>query len=119
MGSDLPKIMRKQKWHLRKLPEDKRCSLRNPLSFILCCSPIGHDLILFLTFWVWLFTLLTIFNGGNRPWDAAKHMESAAALAKELSNWSEVADFYRRASELYIESGRSQPASDALAKGAR
>ncbi|KAI8524621.1 hypothetical protein RHMOL_Rhmol13G0162900 [Rhododendron molle] len=55
----------------------------------------------------------------SSPWDAAKHMESAAALAKELSNWSEVADFYRRASELYIECGRSQPASDALAKGAR
>ncbi|KAE9461498.1 hypothetical protein C3L33_06611, partial [Rhododendron williamsianum] len=55
----------------------------------------------------------------SSPWDAAKHMESAAALAKELSNWSEVADFYRRASELYIECGRSQAASDALAKGAR
>ncbi|XP_022035592.1 gamma-soluble NSF attachment protein [Helianthus annuus] len=53
------------------------------------------------------------------PWDAAKHMESAAALAVELGIWSEVADFYRRASELYNECGRSQPASDALAKGAR
>ncbi|CDP04162.1 unnamed protein product [Coffea canephora] len=46
-------------------------------------------------------------------------MESAATVAKELGNWREVADFYRRASELYIECGRSQPASDALAKGAR
>lgn len=46
-------------------------------------------------------------------------MESAGALAKELGNWSEVADLYRKASELYIECGRSQPASDALAKGAR
>ncbi|KAG2689570.1 hypothetical protein I3843_09G144300 [Carya illinoinensis] len=46
-------------------------------------------------------------------------MESAAYLAKELGNWNEVADFYRRASELYIVCGRSQPASDALAKGAR
>ena len=46
-------------------------------------------------------------------------MESAAALAKDLRKWSEVADFYRRASELYAECGRSQPASDALAKGAR
>jgi len=53
------------------------------------------------------------------PWDAAKHMESAAGLAKELSNFIEVADFYRRASELYIVCGRPQPASDALAKGAR
>ncbi|PIN17746.1 Protein required for fusion of vesicles in vesicular transport, gamma-SNAP [Handroanthus impetiginosus] len=55
----------------------------------------------------------------SSPWDAAKHMESAAASAKEVGNWNEVSDFYRRASELYIECGRSQPASDALAKGAR
>ncbi|KAL7194133.1 hypothetical protein ACSBR1_034533 [Camellia fascicularis] len=55
----------------------------------------------------------------SSPWDAAKHLESAAALAKELGSWSEVADFYRRASELYNECGRSQPASDALARGAR
>ncbi|GLT53829.1 hypothetical protein SLA2020_270720 [Shorea laevis] len=52
------------------------------------------------------------------PWDTAKHMESAAGLAKELGNFIEVADFYRRASELYIVCGRPQPASDALAKGA-
>ncbi|XP_062096635.1 gamma-soluble NSF attachment protein [Humulus lupulus] len=55
----------------------------------------------------------------SSPWDAAKHMESAAALAKELGKWNEVADFYKRASELYVECGRSQPSSDALAKGAR
>ncbi|GMY38037.1 gamma-soluble NSF attachment protein [Fagus crenata] len=46
-------------------------------------------------------------------------MESAAALAKELSNWTEVADFYRKACELYIVCGRTQLASDALAKAAR
>lgn len=55
----------------------------------------------------------------SSPWDAAKHMESAASLAKDLRNWKEVGDFYRRASELYIECGRPQPASDALVKGAR
>ncbi|XP_021734209.1 gamma-soluble NSF attachment protein-like [Chenopodium quinoa] len=55
----------------------------------------------------------------SSPWDAARFMESAAAMAKELGSWNEVADFYKRASELYIECGRSQPASDALAKGAR
>lgn len=53
------------------------------------------------------------------PWDAAKHMESAGALAKELGRWNEVSDHFRKASELYSECGRSQPASDALAKGAR
>jgi tetratricopeptide (TPR) repeat protein len=55
----------------------------------------------------------------SSPWDAAKDMESAASLAKDLKNWNEVTDLYRRASELYIECGRPQPASDALAKGAR
>ncbi|KAH0451483.1 hypothetical protein IEQ34_018782 [Dendrobium chrysotoxum] len=55
----------------------------------------------------------------SSPWDAAKLMESAGALAKDLYRWSEVSDHYRRASELYMECGRSQPASDALAKGAR
>ncbi|XP_027904949.1 gamma-soluble NSF attachment protein isoform X1 [Vigna unguiculata] len=55
----------------------------------------------------------------SSPWDAAKHMESAAALAKDLSNWQEVGDFYRKASELYMECSRPQPASDALAKAAR
>ncbi|ONK61400.1 uncharacterized protein A4U43_C08F29510 [Asparagus officinalis] len=55
----------------------------------------------------------------SSPWDAAKHMESAAALAKDLGRWNEVSDHYRRAAELYNECGRAQPASDALAKGAR
>ncbi|KAK4361387.1 hypothetical protein RND71_020339 [Anisodus tanguticus] len=55
----------------------------------------------------------------SSPWDAAKHMESAATMAKELGNWKEVADFYRRATELYNECGRAQPAADALGKGAR
>ncbi|XVE91055.1 hypothetical protein DITRI_Ditri20bG0125500 [Diplodiscus trichospermus] len=55
----------------------------------------------------------------SSPWDAAKHMESAAALAKELLNWTEVIDFYRRASELYMQCDRAQPASDSFAKAAR
>ncbi|KAK9676745.1 hypothetical protein RND81_11G097500 [Saponaria officinalis] len=55
----------------------------------------------------------------SSPWDAAKHMESAASMAKELGSWNEVSDLYRSASQYYIECGRSQPASDALAKGAR
>ncbi|KAJ4830291.1 hypothetical protein Tsubulata_003632 [Turnera subulata] len=55
----------------------------------------------------------------SSPWDAAKHMESAGAMAKELGKWDQVADLYRKASQLYIECSRSQPASDALAKAAR
>lgn len=65
------------------------------------------------------FACCYVLYDHNSPWDAAKHMESAAALAKELGKWNEVADLYRRASELYVECGRSQPASDALAKAAR
>ncbi|KAJ6849353.1 gamma-soluble NSF attachment protein [Iris pallida] len=55
----------------------------------------------------------------SSPWDAAKHMESAGALAKELGRWGEVSDHFRKACKLYNECGRSQSASDALAKGAR
>ncbi|KAK8296351.1 hypothetical protein V6Z12_D05G118900 [Gossypium hirsutum] len=54
----------------------------------------------------------------SSPWDAAKSMESAAALAKELRNWTEVIDFYRKASELYMQCDRPQFASDSLAKAA-
>ncbi|RYR09213.1 hypothetical protein Ahy_B05g077354 isoform B [Arachis hypogaea] len=50
------------------------------------------------------------------PWDAAKHMESAANMAKELRNWREVVSFSRKGVGIC---GRPQPASDALAKGAR
>ncbi|TYJ33661.1 hypothetical protein E1A91_A05G118400v1 [Gossypium mustelinum] len=55
----------------------------------------------------------------SSPWDAAKSMESAAAIAKELRNWTEVIDFYRKASELYMQCDRPQYASDSLAKAAR
>lgn len=63
--------------------------------------------------------LLFVLDKLIRPWNAAEHMESAAALAKELSNWREVGDFCQKASQLYMECGRPQPASDALAKAAR
>lgn len=75
--------------------------------------------IMFIGFTLLNCRSLFVLDKLTRPWDAAKHMESAAALAKDLSNWKEVADFYRKAAELYMECGRPQPASDALAKGAR
>eukprot|EP00249_Psilotum_nudum_P016350 c25778_g1_i1 orf=133-1035(+) len=55
----------------------------------------------------------------SSPWQAAKHFEAAGALAKELDQWDEVADFFKRAFELYTECGKPQPAADALARGAR
>eukprot|EP00246_Nothoceros_aenigmaticus_P006336 TRINITY_DN1916_c0_g2_i1.p1 TRINITY_DN1916_c0_g2~~TRINITY_DN1916_c0_g2_i1.p1 ORF type:complete len:231 (-),score=49.85 TRINITY_DN1916_c0_g2_i1:276-917(-) len=39
-------------------------------------------------------------------------------MAKELGAWAEVADLYRRASELYTNCGKPQPSADALRRGA-
>jgi hypothetical protein len=50
---------------------------------------------------------------------AAKHMEAAGVLAKELSCWNEVVDFFKQASALYVECGKVQPGADALIRGAR
>ena len=46
-------------------------------------------------------------------------MEAAAALAKELGSWDEVAELYKQASKLYIQCQKPQPGADALSKGAR
>ncbi|MCO5608160.1 hypothetical protein L7F22_062366 [Adiantum nelumboides] len=55
----------------------------------------------------------------SSPWQAAKNLEAAGGLAKELGKFDEVLDLYRRASNLYGECGMPQPSADALAKGAR
>ncbi|CAK9222267.1 unnamed protein product [Sphagnum troendelagicum] len=55
----------------------------------------------------------------SSPWMAAKHMEAAGVLAKELSCWNEVVDFFKQASALYVECGKVQPGADALIRGAR
>lgn len=52
-------------------------------------------------------------------WTAAKHLETAGGLAKELEAWPEVADLYKRASEMYMFCGKPQPAADALVRGAK
>ncbi|GER40970.1 gamma-soluble nsf attachment protein, partial [Striga asiatica] len=56
---------------------------------------------------------------GPRPWNAVKLMEFARDMAKEVPEWNEVVECYKRAAELYVETRRSQLASDTLAKGAR
>lgn len=106
---EFPRTMRKPRRHLKRLLKDKRWSDRNPFLY----------LEYRISFTVCHFLTKHIFCDWIRQWDAAKHMESAAALAKELGKWNEVSDFYKRASELYLECGRSQPASDALGRGAR
>lgn len=55
----------------------------------------------------------------SSPWQAAKNLEAAGGIAKELGKFDEVLDFYRRASNLYAECGMPQPSADALARGAR
>lgn len=41
------------------------------------------------------------------PWHAAKHMETCGTISKELGAWPKVTEFYRAASELYVEAGRT------------
>jgi len=54
------------------------------------------------------------------PWPAAKHLETAGGLAKESgAEATEIADFYRRANNLYCEAGRAQSGADALCRGAK
>eukprot|EP00243_Klebsormidium_subtile_P000372 TRINITY_DN10603_c0_g3_i1.p1 TRINITY_DN10603_c0_g3~~TRINITY_DN10603_c0_g3_i1.p1 ORF type:complete len:306 (+),score=76.39 TRINITY_DN10603_c0_g3_i1:232-1149(+) len=55
----------------------------------------------------------------DNKWLGAKHLESAASLAKELKQWDEVLDTYKRAAELYNEVGRPQVAAEAYGKAAK
>ncbi|PPD66243.1 hypothetical protein GOBAR_DD36879 [Gossypium barbadense] len=118
MDFEFRKIMRMLSRHSRKLPKDERCYPRilyyyNPCFAIhhICTSPSSND-----------YNLKDFdrslspnpdkrgfVNGSANkisPWDAAKSMESAAAIAK-------------KASELYMQCDRPQYASDSLAKAAR
>jgi hypothetical protein len=40
------------------------------------------------------------------PWHAAKHLETCGDLAKQLEQWEEVALYFKRASQLYLEGGK-------------
>lgn len=55
----------------------------------------------------------------SSPWQAAKNLEAAGGIAKELEKFDEVLDLYKRASNLFGDCGMPQPRADALAKGAR
>lgn len=52
-------------------------------------------------------------------WHAAKNMEKAGEIAKEMGIWDDVEECYSRAAEYYNGEGRHTAAADALAKGAR
>lgn len=55
----------------------------------------------------------------SSPWQAAKNLEAAGGLAKELGKFDEVLDLYKRASDMFVECGMPQPGADSLVKGAR
>lgn len=52
-------------------------------------------------------------------WHAAKALEKAGEVAKELGLWDDVEAHYTRAAELFAEEGRPQAAAEAAARGAR
>ena len=55
-------------------------------------------------------------RGGGTQWHAAKHLESAATLAKELNRWDSLYDFIDRAASLYIEAGKISVGARSSAK---
>jgi hypothetical protein len=40
-------------------------------------------------------------------WHAAKHMETAGEICKQLQQWQQLGDFYQRAAQLYQDAGRA------------
>mmetsp|Transcript_20692 Transcript_20692/g.39324 ORF Transcript_20692/g.39324 Transcript_20692/m.39324 type:complete len:320 (+) Transcript_20692:17-976(+) len=54
------------------------------------------------------------------PWHAAKHLETAALVAKEMKGGAvEIEMFFKRACALYMEAGRSQTGADALCRAGK
>jgi len=45
-------------------------------------------------------------RGGGTLWHAAKHLETAAAIAKDLGKWDAVYDYTDRAATLFVEAGK-------------
>lgn len=52
-------------------------------------------------------------------WHAAKMLEKAGEVARDMGIWDEVQAHYTRAAELYAEEGRPSAAAEAAARGAR
>jgi len=55
----------------------------------------------------------------NMPYTAAKHLEAAGGMAKELKQPGEAAGLYQRASLCYRENGNPEKAADTLVKAAK
>ncbi|KIY98118.1 Gamma-soluble NSF attachment protein [Monoraphidium neglectum] len=52
-------------------------------------------------------------------WHAAKHLESASQISRDLGEWGSVADFARQAAGYFAQAGRPTAGADALARGAK
>lgn len=60
-----------------------------------------------------------LFFAPSRQWHSAKHLELAASLAKDISNFKAVAQYSRQAAMMYQEVGRQAAGAEALTKGGR
>lgn len=52
-------------------------------------------------------------------WHAAKHLESASQISRDLGDWKQVADFTRQAANSFAQAGRPTAGADTLARGAK
>lgn len=52
-------------------------------------------------------------------WHAAKHLEVASQISKDLGDWPQVAEYARQAANAFAQSGRPTAGGDALARGAK
>ena len=58
-------------------------------------------------------------RGRGTEWHAAKHLESAAQISKDMEQWPATADFARRASQLYIDAGKLGTGAECMGRAAR
>ncbi|GBF87878.1 gamma-soluble NSF attachment protein [Raphidocelis subcapitata] len=52
-------------------------------------------------------------------WHAAKHLETASQISKDLGDWAQVAEFARQAASAFAQAGRPTAGADALSRGAK
>jgi len=52
-------------------------------------------------------------------WHAAKHLEAASQISRDLGEWPQVAEYARQAGGFFAQAGRPGAGADALARGAK
>jgi hypothetical protein len=58
-------------------------------------------------------------RGSGTEWHAAKHLESAAQICKELQRWPDTAEFGQRAAKLYVDAGKPGTGAECIGRCAR